>query len=112
MLILGVTYRGGVKEVAFSGSFALREELLRRRAGEVLAHDPLLSDDELRGLGFTPWDRSPVDGAIVQADHAEYRDLRPADLPAPVVVDGRGVLDGAAFAEAGVDVKRLGRPRR
>ena len=112
ILVLGVTYRGGVKEVAFSGSLALRDELRRQGAADVLAHDPLMSDDELNALGFTPWDGSPVDAAIVQADHEEYRALGPADLPAPVVVDGRGVLDAARFAGAGVAIKLLGRPDR
>ncbi len=112
ILVLGVTYRGDFKEVAFSGSLALRDELRSRGAAEVLGHDPLLSDDELTALGFTPWDGSPVDAAIVQADHADYRRLGPGDLPAPVIVDGRGVLDADRFAEAGVAIKRLGRPDR
>ena len=55
MLILGVAYRGGVKETAFTGAFALRDALVGRGADGVAA-DPLFNDDELRALGFTPWD--------------------------------------------------------
>jgi len=110
VLLLGATYRGGVKETAFSGVFALRDEL-RARGAEVVVADPLLSGDELRALDLAPWDGGAVTGAIVQADHAAYRALGPADLPgAQAVVDGRDVLDGAAFAEAGVAVARIGRP--
>ena len=48
---------------------------------------------------------------VVQADHPEYRDLTPADLPgARAVLDGRGVLDAGAFTAAGVAVRRIGRP--
>ena len=110
VLILGVAYRGGVKETAFSGAFPLRDALVARGA-TVLAADPLYDDAELRALGFEPWDGAAVDGAILQADHAEYRALAPAQLPgARAVVDGRDVLDAAPFAEAGVRLRRIGRP--
>ncbi|MDX6681114.1 MAG: hypothetical protein QOG94_1153 [Solirubrobacteraceae bacterium] len=111
ILILGVAYRGGVKETAFSGAAALRDVLLARGA-RPLASDPLYDDDELRAAGYEPWPAaSAVDGAIVQTDHAEYRSLGPADVGgATVVVDGRGVLDLTAFAAGGVRVLRIGRP--
>jgi UDP-N-acetyl-D-mannosaminuronic acid dehydrogenase len=105
VLVLGVAYRGGVKETAFSGALALREELTARGAIPVAA-DPLYDDDELEALGFTPWDGAPVAGVVLQADHAEYRRLGGADLPgARAVVDGRGVLDPARFD---VPVLRIG----
>ncbi len=105
VLVLGVAYRGGVKETAFSGALALRDELAGRGAVPVAA-DPLYDDRELRALGFEPWDGGPVAGAILQADHAEYRELSGADLPgARAVVDGRGVLDAARFD---VPVLRIG----
>ncbi len=110
VLILGVAYRGGVKETAFSGAFPLRDALEARGAA-VVAADPLYDDTELTALGFEPWDGSAIDGAILQADHAEYRSLTPAQLPgARAVVDGRDVLDPAAFASAGVALARIGRP--
>ncbi len=108
VLILGVAYRGGVKETAFSGAFGLRDELLRRGAQPV-ASDPLYDAAELAALGFTAWDGSRVDAAILQADHAEYAALVPADLPGVrSVVDGRGVLEAARWA--GVELRRIGRP--
>src|SRR4051794_34560423 len=109
VLILGIAYRGGVKETAFSGAFALRDALAGRGA-TVVAHDPLFDDDELRGHGFVPWDgTSAVDAAVVQADHRAYAELGTADLPGvQVVVDGRGILDAGRFA--GVPVRRIGRP--
>jgi nucleotide sugar dehydrogenase len=107
--VLGAAYRGGVKETAFSGVFAV-VAALRAAGAEVAVHDPLYTDAELAALGFAPYHLGqPVDGALVQADHAEYRSLTSADLPGVrAVVDGRGVLDPAGFA--GVPVKRLGRP--
>ena len=110
VLILGVAYRGGVKETAFSGAFGLRDELAHRGA-EPVAADPLYSDAELDRAGFTPWDGAEVDAAILQADHAEYRRLRPEDVPgARVVVDGRDGLDRARLENAGIRVVGIGRP--
>jgi UDP-N-acetyl-D-glucosamine dehydrogenase len=109
VLILGVAYRGNVKEAAFSGAFALRDELAAAGADPVAA-DPLFDDDELRAAGFEPWDGAAVDGAVLQADHDAYRSLTPGDLPGiRAVVDGRGALDAAAFTAAGVAVRRIGR---
>lgn len=110
ILVLGVAYRGGVRETAFSGAFGLRDAL--RDAGAVpVAADPLYRDEELEALGFQPWDGGAIDGAILQADHAEYRSLAPADLPGlRALVDGRDVLDPDPFRAAGVAVRRIGRP--
>jgi len=110
VLILGVAYRGGVKETAFSGAFPLRDALAARGAS-VMAADPLYDAGELRALGFEPWDGGEIEGAIVQADHDEYRTLAPSQLPGVrAVVDGRDVLDPAPFAAAGVRLRRIGRP--
>ncbi len=110
VLILGVAYRGGVKETAFSGAFGLRDELTRRGAHAVAA-DPLYDAGELAALGFSAWTGEPVDAAVLQTDHASYAAFTPAELPgAQIVVDGRGVLDPAPFAAAGVALRRIGRP--
>jgi UDP-N-acetyl-D-mannosaminuronic acid dehydrogenase len=108
VVILGVAYRGNVKETTFSGAFALRDALAARGA-EPLVVDPLYDDGELRALGFEPWDGREAAGAILQADHASYTALGPGDLPGVrAVVDGRGLLDGARFAAAGVALRRIG----
>jgi UDP-N-acetyl-D-mannosaminuronic acid dehydrogenase len=110
VVILGVTYRGDVKETAFSGAFGTRDEL-KRRGAIPLAADPLYSADELRELGFEPWEGDGVDAAIVQADHGSYRQLSVRDLPGVrAVLDGRGVLDASAWRGGGVDVLRIGSP--
>jgi UDP-N-acetyl-D-mannosaminuronic acid dehydrogenase len=110
VLILGVTYRGDVKETAFSGAFGAKREL-ERLGAVALAADPLFSAAELGQLGFDAWDGNPVDAAVIQADHTRYRDLGPDDLPGVgAILDGRGVLDAPAWLAAGVKVVRLGAP--
>ncbi|HHU09605.1 MAG TPA: nucleotide sugar dehydrogenase, partial [Intrasporangiaceae bacterium] len=96
--VLGAAYRGGVKETAFSGVFPL-VEALRGRGAEVSVHDPLYSDEEIEGFGWTPYHLGDdIDAAVVQADHAEYRELSAADLPGlRAIVDGRRTTDPARF---------------
>ncbi len=103
VVVLGASYRGRVKETAFSGVFAT-VEALRSRGAEVLVHDPMYTDAELRALGWEPWawtpgePGAPVDVAIVQADHPEYARLSAADLPGlRLLLDGRRVTDPERF---------------
>jgi nucleotide sugar dehydrogenase len=99
VVVLGAAYRGGVKETAFSGVFPA-VAALKARGAEVSVHDPLYTDEELKGLGFTPYTLgTPVDAAVLQADHAEYAQLTPAELPGvKVLVDGRDRTDPARWA--------------
>jgi nucleotide sugar dehydrogenase len=108
VVVLGASYRGGVKETAFSGVFPL-VDALRERGATVFVHDPLYEDDELEKLGFTPYQPGgPVDAAVVQTDHLAYRSLTPADLPGVrTVVDGRASLPIEHWD--GVTVRVLGR---
>lgn len=91
-VVLGAAYRGGVKETAFSGVFPT-VRALQAQGAEVFVHDPLYTDDELRALGLEPHTLGGnVDVAILQTDHAEYRDLLPAELPGvKLLVDGRAI---------------------
>jgi nucleotide sugar dehydrogenase len=109
VVVLGAAYRGGVKETAFSGVFPTMAAA-RDRGATVVVHDPLYTDDELRALGLEPYHLGePVDAAIVQADHADYRDLTPADLPGVrALVDGRAVTDPATWTAAGVTHRVIG----
>lgn len=107
--VLGAAYRGGVKETAFSGVFPLVAALTDMRA-VVRVHDPLYSDDEIRGMGFVPYKLgSSSNAAIVHTDHADYRHLTSDDLPGvSVIVDGRAVLAREQF-ETHISLVRLGK---
>jgi nucleotide sugar dehydrogenase len=106
--ILGATYRGGVKETAFSGVFSLAREL-EEEGASVRVHDPMMTEGELAALGLGAFTLgSGCDIAILQADHAEYSALGPDDLPGcRLVFDLRGVVDEAAFRGV-APVQRLG----
>lgn len=101
VLVLGASYRGGVKETAFSGVFPT-VEALRERGAKPYVSDPMYSTDELVALGLPAYEGQPVTAAILQADHAEYRTLGAADLPGVrVLVDGRRVTDPARWEGVG-----------
>ena len=110
VLVLGVAYRGGVKETALSGAFPVAQAL-REAGARPVAADPLYDTAEIEALGLEPWDGSEVEAIIVQADHPEYAALDPAAFPGVrAVLDGRGATDPAPFTGAGVAFLRLGQP--
>ncbi|MGV9268836.1 nucleotide sugar dehydrogenase [Kitasatospora sp. NPDC003701] len=102
VLVLGAAYRGGVKETAYSGVFPLVEALRAAGARPYVA-DPLYRAEELAALGLPPHGGEPVAAAVLQADHPEYRELAPADLPGVrVLLDGRRCTDPQRWDVAGV----------
>ncbi|HKJ55871.1 MAG TPA: nucleotide sugar dehydrogenase [Nitriliruptoraceae bacterium] len=108
--VLGLAYRGGVKETAFSGAIPTIDALRAQGAVPVL-HDPLYDDEEIASFGVDAYHfGDTVDAAIVQANHEEYRSLGPDSMPGI-----RALVDGRAFVEpdAWTDVPRqvLGAPR-
>lgn len=112
VLILGVSFRPGVREAAHSPALAIHAELIARGALS-LAHDPLFAEEELRGLGLVPTNLRPpppVDAIIIQTAHAEYHslDLR-CFVGLRLVVDGRAALDRTAVETAGITYAGIGR---
>ena len=99
VVVLGASYRGGVKETAFSGVFPT-VAALQSKGAEVFVHDPMYTDDELAHYGFTPYHLgSPADAVIVQANHSEYTQVKAADFPGlKSIIDGRRILDASKFA--------------
>ena len=99
VVVFGASYRGGVKETAFSGVFAT-VDALRARGAEVLVHDPMFTDSEIEAFGFAPYRvGEPADAAVIQADHDEYRGLRPSDIPGvATLVDGRRITSRGDWA--------------
>lgn len=97
--VLGASYRGRVKETAFSGVFPT-VDALRARGAEALVHDPMYSAEELRAFGWEPYGfGEPIDLVIVQADHPEYAGISASDLPgARLLLDGRRITDPAKWS--------------
>lgn len=108
--VLGASYRGGVKETAYSGVFPVIAAL-RRVGAHPKVHDPMFSDDELAAFGWHPYHLGDsVDAVMIQTDHKVYRELTSADLPGVrSILDGRGVLDAWPPGQL-VQIGRIRRP--
>ncbi len=110
VLVLGLTFRPDVAVVAHTNACDLLREL-QAEGATVEGHDPLLSAEGIRALGFKPAE-SPEGGydvAIVHANHRQYRHLDWARV-APLIVDARNALDRAEIERRGVRYLGIGRP--
>ncbi|HEX9549498.1 MAG TPA: nucleotide sugar dehydrogenase [Candidatus Limnocylindrales bacterium] len=112
VLVLGLTYRDGVKELAYSRAIPLIEAF--SGAGvRVSAFDPLMTDAEVRALGAEPWTwGSPSDAQaiVTQTGDPRWSTLDPAWFPdLGILVDGRNTLSGLALPP-GVRYRGIGVP--
>lgn len=109
ILILGVAYRPGVKEDAFSGVHDLSISLSRQGA-DVKVDDPLYSSDEISELGLTPNDGDKsVDVLILHTEHSAYSEIGSNEFPdLELVIDGRNFFKPSNFPQ--VKTFTLGKP--
>jgi len=108
VLVLGLTYRHGVKELAYSRALPLVERL-RLQGAQVSAYDPLLSPVEVAALGVTPWqpgEPAPFRVVVTQTGDPAWATVGwGAFSNLEVVYDGRASLEGVALPASAV---RLG----
>lgn len=109
--VLGCAYLENTGDTRNSPSEALVEHL-RDRGAEVVIHDPWVAE---HAGDF--WDRAKgAHAAVIMVAHDEYRDLDLARLAsileAPVLVDGRHVIDTDAALRAGFVFRGLGRAKK
>ncbi len=115
VLILGVSYRGDVHEVAFTSAKLLEDALLKSGA-MVYVDDPLFSHDELHALGYTPL-TSGIEGEIgaiiLQASHQAYQSLDFRQfVSCRVVLDGRNALNREEIESLGMHYLAIGDGKR
>ena len=112
VLVLGLTYRDGVKEMAYSRAIPLMERLASVGA-VVSAHDPLVSDDEIARWSVTPYhwgERSSARAIVTQTADVAFRSLDFGLFPdLEIVFDGRNGLRGLALPD-GVAYRGVGVP--
>jgi nucleotide sugar dehydrogenase len=112
VLVLGLSYRAGVKEPTSSPGIDL-VRLLVSRGAKTYAHDPLFDENETREFGATPAsldDLGNFDALILQAAHESYKTIDWRRLkPGAVVIDGRNWLDRATISSAGGTYVGVGR---
>lgn len=112
--LLGLAFRPGVKEPAFSASYELRNRLLEQGA-RVKLHDPMFSRKELADHGFEMIGtglEDGVDAAILVTGHECYQDIDAADWEAKgvkAVLDGRNFWDRKVFEKTNIDFMVVGK---
>ncbi len=100
ILILGISYRSGVKEVAFSGSLAL-DRVLRDTGIVASFYDPLYSNEEVIEMGLEPYDGNgaSIDVVIIQTEDNSHLELINRDLTkCQVIFDGRNILNTSNYS--------------
>jgi nucleotide sugar dehydrogenase len=111
VLILGVAYRGDVRETACTSARLLQEALVQRGAW-VYVDDPLFTEDELQALGYMPLPsggEERVEVIILQCNHTAYRSFDLTRFPnCKVVLDGRHALHREPIEAVGVYYLAIG----
>lgn len=111
VLILGVAYRGNVRETSFTSAKLLQEALMEQHA-TVYVDDPLFSEDELRASGLTPLTakaEGEILAIILQADHEAYQRLDFSRFACcQVVLDGRRALRHEKIESLGMHYIAIG----
>jgi len=114
ILVLGLTYRLGVKEIASSPGIEIIKRL-KALGMDVFAHDPMLSREEIEGYGFKYGDienLDRIDAIILATGHKEYQDLNLEMLKekgVKAIIDGRNFLDRERIRALGILYRGLGR---
>jgi nucleotide sugar dehydrogenase len=112
VLVLGLTYRHGVKELAYSRALPLISRL-RELGAEVFAYDPLLSELEIADLEARPWawgTESDARAIVTQTSDPLWSELDLERFPdLQILVDGRNSLRGLEIPE-GVGYQGVGVP--
>lgn len=70
--VLGITYRAGVKEAAFSGALDLLK-FLKLEGAKVFGLDPFYDEREIQGFGFLgEANLHELDGIVIHTGHSEF----------------------------------------
>jgi nucleotide sugar dehydrogenase len=113
VLVLGLTYRHGVRELAYSRALPLIDRL-RFHGARVAAYDPLLDHDEIVRCCESAYrwgERSDARAIVTQTADPLWGTLDLARFPdLAVVFDGRNSLRGLALPP-GVAYRGVGVPR-
>ena len=112
VLLLGISFRGGVKEERFSPFFAVRDELIKRGA-LVYGYDPLYTREEVENYSvvYAP-SCTGSDAVVILTDHKEFTALSWEHLyktGTRVVIDGRNILEKHEIELIGFSYAGIGR---
>ena len=112
VLILGLTFRGGVKEFTKTPAKPVINEL-KKRGANVFAYDPICNKMDAERYG-AKWkdDFQDIDAIVILTDHEEFTDIKYEDIKTQlnnkIIVDGRNVLDKNQLKKLGYTYLAVG----
>lgn len=113
VLILGLSYRGNVKEATKSTTLLLMEQLQEKKAN-VFVNDPHFAESEVQKYGADSLSLqgsfvSEVDIVILQAFHEEYSTIDFENFRnCKLVLDGRNKLNKEEITRLGIKYEGIG----
>ncbi len=113
ILVLGLTFRGGVREFMKAAAKPIIEEL-KEWGANVYAYDPLCTPEDAERFG-AEWkeDFKDVDAIVITADHREFKELNleriAEEVRSRVIVDGRNIVDAEKAKKHGFIYLRVGK---
>jgi len=114
ILILGLAFRGGVKETRNSPAMPIIQRLKELHAN-VFLYDPLFSKEEVENFG-TEYGNSfdNMDSVVIVTDHKEFREYDWQEIGGKmrsrVIVDGRQIVEPEKARKLGFIYKGIGDP--
>ncbi len=112
VLVLGLTFRGGVKEIRNSPSFPIARKFMELGA-RTFVYDPMFTQKETEGFGFSyKKDFKGVDAVILATDHAEFKKLdwgkAIKEMKGNIMIDGRQVFTPQRARKLGFNYRGIG----
>jgi len=113
ILVLGLTFRGGVREFMKAAAKPIIEEL-EEWGAKVYAYDPLCTPEDAERFG-AEWkeDFKEIDAIIITADHREFRKLDleklGGEMRTKIIVDGRNTIKPNEAQKHGFTYLTVGR---
>lgn len=107
--LLGLAYKRDVGDLRESPALEI-EKILREEGAEVISFDPFVPSQSTAPSLRDALARA--DAILLATDHTAFRELTPEDLAGAsvrAIMDGRNVLDHAAFRAAGYTIFGIGR---
>ncbi len=111
ILLLGISYRGGVKETRKSPALKIADEL-RGKVKNIFAYDPMFSEEETKKYGLTfikSFDQ--IDCIIVAANHEEFQTLNWKNIVKKMrtktIVDTVNLLDSNLLVKLGFKFEKI-----
>lgn len=112
ILILGVAYRAGVKEVRKSPGIKIARELIGKTKN-VSVYDPLFTEIEIKNLGLKyKKNFLRLDCIIITTDETEFRNLNwkkvGNQMNSKALVDAKNIIDFETLSNLGFAIRRVG----